>query len=194
MRKFKLGIVATVLVGLGLITAPVPAHAVTVPDVNVVWESEDSGAIAVPNADSPVFKKIKKDSQAKGLTVDAVATLTFATRCAYGQHTQKAIDWPSGATLASHVLRVDYCYNGSAIVGTPIITRHSTSVTAYGATVLVHFDVSGQTGPSKISTYSWTATGYAVYGQCAPLLCFHNSTRYVTIAPQGSGNYGWAEG
>lgn len=150
-------------------------------DTVVVWVSEDSKTpITTANA---------------GPMVGTTALTATSTYCVIGSHTQKAIDWPTGATLAWHKMSVTYCYNGYAIVGTPYISYHNADSTAYGTSLGISFNITGTSGPYPISSYQWTATGYAQYKQCSFIggVC-RTQSRYVTINPQGSGNYGWAEG
>lgn len=178
-------VAAFALLGVLATPTPTPAHAAV---DKIVWVGEDSRGAVSPSTSVAMPK-----TKAGAINVTSTALVTATTFCGYGQHTQKAIDWFTGATLASHVLRVDYCYNGSSIVGTPVITRHSTSVTLYGQANSISFNVTGQSGPSRISSYSWTATGYANY--CQSYTGFSRcSGKYIIINPQGSGNYGWAEG
>lgn len=184
MRKFKLGIVATVLVGLGLATAPVPAHAVPTQEAHVVWVAEhDQGKATKATTNTP---------GAAGVSVALLA----ATSCRTFTYTQKAIDWPSGATLAWHKMTISFCYNGSAVVGTPYITYHDADSTAYGTSLGVYFHVGSISGPYALSSYQWTSTGYATYGQCIPIVgpCYRSQSRHITLNPQGSGAVGYSAG
>lgn len=182
MRKFKMSAVVTVLVCLGLAT-PTPTLAAPTKEAHVVWvESHDDG--------SPVITATKSSGGA------TVAATLAATYCRTFTYTQKAIDFPSGATLAWHKMTISFCYNGSAIVGTPYITYHDADSTAYGTSLGVYFHVGGISGPYPLSGYQWTSTGYATYGQCVPYVgpCFRSQSRHITLNPQGSGGVGYSAG
>lgn len=131
----------------------------------------------------------------RSIKVDPLAhTLAFAPGCSYGQYTQHSTSWLTGITLGSHTLRTNYCWTGTAISGTPAITIHTVSTTNYGSALGVRLRNDGTTGPSKLSSYQWTTTGYVTYLQCVQGTgaCTGGSQHYIIINPQGSGNYGVA--
>lgn len=115
--------------------------------------------------------------------------------CRTFSYKDTAIDFPSYQELAWHRMTIYFCYTGSAISGTPVITYHSADSTAYGTALGVDWRVTGLSGPSKLSTYQWTSTGYADYVQCivgTSIGCFRSRSTYITLNPQGSGAVGWA--
>lgn len=179
MKKRFLAVAALLAVAA---FTPTPAHAAPTKEAQVVWVESTS-------ASTPTMTATK----ASGATVAALAAATY---CRTFTYTQKAIDFPSGATLGWHKMTISFCYNGSAVVGTPHITYHDADNTAYGTTVGIYFHVGGTSGPYPLSSYQWTATGYATYGQCVPYTgpCFRSQSRHITLNPQGSGGVGYSAG